>query len=80
MNRLDDWLVEGWRKAWAWWSVQLHLVASLVMGVVLMVPSMPQEIQDILPASVRGLLVAAWVALGLWVRLKKQKGSGDAGA
>lgn len=75
MGRLDDMLVEGWRQALKWWSVQWQLVSGLIMGVVLMVPSMPTEIQELLPPKLRALLVAGWIALGIWARLKKQGGS-----
>jgi hypothetical protein len=37
-----------------------------------MVPSMPAEIQQLLPPLWRGILIVAWFALGIFVRLVQQ--------
>lgn len=73
MNKLDDWLIDNWRRAWALWSVHWQLVTSLLLGAVLMVPSMPGEIAALVPEKYRVIAIGAWALLGLWARLKKQK-------
>lgn len=80
IGRLVDSLVPDWRQSWRWLSVQLHFAATGILAVVVAVPTMPCELQDMVPGPVRLLLVAAWAGLGLWARLYKQKPKGGCDA
>lgn len=64
--------VPHWRESWKWLSMQMHIVATMVMGALLMTPHMPQEIQDLLPAWARPIAVAVWLLVGIYVRLVQQ--------
>lgn len=75
MEKLDRFLVDNWRKAWRFWSVQWQLVTSVILGAVLLVPSMPGEIAAIVPEEWRVVAIGVWALLGLWARLKQQKGT-----
>lgn len=66
-------LVEGWRSAWRWASVWLHVIGTAVLGLFLMIPAMPQEIQRALPLKWQAVAVAIWFALGIAARLIKQR-------
>lgn len=66
-------LVPGWRDCWRWWSVQAHLVCTLLAGVLLMVPAMPAELQALIPAEWRAIAIAAWLVLGFLVRVIQQR-------
>lgn len=74
LAKLDNYLVEGWRRALTWWSVQWQLITSLLLGAVLIVPSMPGEIANFVPEKVRIPAIAVWAVLGIYARLKSQKG------
>ena len=73
LDKLDDWLIDNWRQAWRLWSVYWQMVTSLILGAVLMVPSMPGEIAALVPQQYRIIAIGLWAALGLWARLKKQE-------
>lgn len=65
-------LVPNWKESWKWLSVQLHVIATMVMGALLMTPHMPDEIQALLPEWARPIAVAGWLVLGLYARLIQQ--------
>lgn len=74
LAKVDKFLIEGWRRALTWWSVQWQLVTSLFLGAVAIVPSMPGEIANFVPEKYRIAAVAIWAVLGIYARLKPQKG------
>lgn len=78
LDKLDDWLVDGWRCAWRMASLQLHTLASAALMLFAMVPSLPGELQQLIPNPWRGILVALWWVIGTVLRLKKQKGASNA--
>lgn len=73
VNRLDQWFVEGWRQFWKWWSFWLHTIGTTLAAVLLLVQSMPQEIQQLIPVEWRAVAIAIWYIGGLWARLSEQK-------
>jgi hypothetical protein len=66
-------LVEGWRAAWRWWSMQLHVVGTLLASALLLVPTMPQEVQDLIPPGWRAVAIGLWFAAGVLARITEQK-------
>ena len=72
-DRIAARLEDDWRSAWRWWSVQMHVVGTLVAALLIMVPSMPPELQQLLPTPARAGLVAVWAMAGLAARLVKQR-------
>lgn len=78
MKWLTTRLVEDWREAWRWWSVQMHLLASMVLMAVQLVPAMPGELQAIIPQPWGAVVTALWTLLGLYARVAKQRGPTNA--
>jgi hypothetical protein len=72
-DKLDDWLCEGWRSAWRWWSVQMHMAASMVLMALQMAPVMPAEVQKLIPQPWGAIATAVWTLLGIYARVAKQK-------
>lgn len=70
-------LVGGWRSAWKWWSVQMHLVASSVLMLAQLAPVMPAELQQVIPQPWGAIATALWTLLGLYARLVKQNGQAN---
>lgn len=75
LERVKRRLVDDWRQAWRWWSVQLHLAGTVLASLLLLVPQMPAEMQALLPPRLRLVLVGVWAVAGLAARLVKQGGS-----
>jgi hypothetical protein len=74
IDRLDVWLIEGWRHAYRLWSLYWQLASSLLLGAVMLVPSMPGEIAALVPEGWRIAAIGLWALLGIYARLKHQKG------
>lgn len=72
-DKLDDCLVDGWRCAWRMWSLWMHTIGTTLGALLLIVPAMPKEMQELIPLHWRAIAVAVWFALGLWARLAKQR-------
>jgi hypothetical protein len=73
MNWLKNRLVDDWRQASHWWSVRMNAIGALLLPVVTLVPSMPVEVQALLPPAARAVLVALWCVASIAVRLIAQK-------
>lgn len=73
MNALTDRLVDNWRQAWRWFSVQLHLIATSILMLLQLAPVMPPDLQKHIPQPWAAILTVAWALLGLYARLVKQK-------
>jgi hypothetical protein len=67
-------LVDGWQRAWRWYSVQMHALGTIVLGMLLLTPQMPTEIQAIVPMKLRAVLIGLWALGGLYARVHKQPG------
>ena len=65
-------MIDNWRDAWKFWSLRLHVVATFAAGFLLMTPQMPEEIQNLLPDWLKPIAIAAWLLIGIYVRLVKQ--------
>jgi hypothetical protein len=72
-DRLDDLCVENWRTATKWWSVRMNAIGAVLLPLLMLVPQMPAEIQNLLPPSARAIVAGAWCLLNIVVRLKAQK-------
>ena len=72
IDKFDKWFVADWRQCWRWLSVHAHLIGTAVLGIVLLAPSLPDEVQAVVPVKWRALVLAVWAVLGLLARLKKQ--------
>lgn len=73
-EKLADRMVDRWQDALRWWSMWMHAIGTTCVGLFLMVPSMPHEVQQALPAETRALLIAVWAVAGIAARLIKQNG------
>lgn len=78
-DKLDDWLVEGWRSCWRWWSVWANTLASLAVALFGAVATLPGPLEAMLPAPYRPFVAAAWWSFAMFLRLKRQ-GGGNASA
>lgn len=59
-------LVDEWRNAWRWWSVQLNVLGSALLSALLAFPDIAQQIWLGLPDEMKALLphnVAFYVPL-----------------
>jgi hypothetical protein len=75
VQRLDDMLVDGWRRSWRWFSLQMHLIACALLAIVEAAPVLPPDVQKLIPQPWAGIVLAAWAIIGIIGRLKKQKSS-----
>lgn len=71
--KLTDHLVDDWREATRWWSVRWAALGAILLPLLTMVPSMPDEIQGILPPSVRAAAAVLWCVASIAFRLMAQK-------
>lgn len=69
-------LVEGWRSAWRWYSMQLHVIGTMLASMLVIMPQMPAEVQRAIPEEWRVFAIAAWFVLGVLARVTQQKPSG----
>lgn len=74
LARLRARLVDDWRSAWRWWSTWMHVAGTAAAGLLLLTPSMPAEVQALVPVQYRALAIGAWAVAGLLARLVKQNG------
>ena len=66
-------LVEDWRNFHQWWSVRWNALGAVLLPALVMVPSMPPEIQALIPAPYRAAAAALYMAGGIALRLMAQK-------
>lgn len=71
-NKLDQWFVDGWRCSWKWLSLQMHVIACLLLGVVEAAPVLPPDVQKMIPQPWAGIVLGLWAVLGVIARLKRQ--------
>lgn len=67
-------LVDDWRSAWKWASMWLHVIGTTVLGLFVLIPAMPKELQALIPAQWQAAVVAVWFIAGIAARLVKQRG------
>jgi len=66
-------LVDEWKTAWRWFSVQSMAISVVLLGAW---QALPDELRAALPRSLPHWLAIALLALGIAGRLVKQKGKG----
>lgn len=71
-------LIDRCKEAWRLWSVWMHVASTTLIGVLLMAPAMPAEIQGMVPQPYRAILIGAWAIAGIAARLLKQGGGNGA--
>jgi hypothetical protein len=70
---LHDRLIEDWRSAWRFWSIRMQLAGTMISGLLVMVPAMPAEIQELVPLKYRVVAIGLWAVASIGARLIKQK-------
>lgn len=71
--RLQDRLVADWRTIARFWSVQWAFLGTILLPVMTIVPSLPPEVQAMLPPTVRVLVTGAWSLIYIALRVWPQK-------
>jgi hypothetical protein len=70
MRLVEEWLVENWRGAWRWFSLQaMALVAAIQGGWA----ALPDDLKQRFPARAVTALTLALLLLGIGGRLVKQR-------
>ena len=77
LEKFDDWFCEGWRRFYTWWSIWLHTIGTALAAALLLVQSMPDEIQALIPVEYRAIAVAVWYIGGIVARIKAQSQKGS---
>lgn len=54
------------------WSVWFHTLSTAIIGALLLMPSMPVEIQQLIPVPYRAVAIGVWLLLGYLLRGWKQ--------
>lgn len=62
-------LIEDWKQAWKWFSVQGLLLIAFVQ---LLWPEVPQEIRDMLGPQTQRWITLVLTAITLWGRVVQQ--------
>jgi hypothetical protein len=68
---MTAYLVDEWKSAWRWFSVQSMALAAVLLGAW---QALPDELRASLPRALPHWLAIALLALGIAGRLVKQKG------
>lgn len=76
-DRIEARLVADWRDALKWWSVRWNAAGAVLMPLLMSVPSMPPEIQALLPESLRAVIAALWCSAAIGFRVWGQKSDGQ---
>lgn len=74
-GKLDDWLIDNWRRAWNFLSVKWAALGAIVLPIMQLAPVFPKEVQELLPVWVRAPVAALWCILFIVFRLKKPASS-----
>jgi len=74
-GKLDDWLIENWRRALHFLSVKWALLGTVVLPIMQLAPVFPKEVQELLPVWVRAPVAGIWCILFIVFRLKKPASS-----
>lgn len=80
IDKLDDWLVDGWRQSWRWFSMWAHWLPTAVLFVVQNLPILPAPVVALIPQPWGNIITAVWAVAATLGRLVKQKGAADAAA
>jgi hypothetical protein len=73
VNWLKERLVDDWRQATKWWSVRINALGAILLPLLMMVPSLPAEVQALFPPQLRAVLAALWCVAAIAARLIAQR-------
>ena len=76
MSFIRDRLLCDWRTITKWWSVRWAALGTFVLPIMTIVPSLPNEVQALLPPTVRVLVTGLWCLLYIAFRVTAQKKPG----
>jgi hypothetical protein len=76
LERIQARLVDDWRDARHWWSVRWNALGAILLPLLTAVPSMPDEIQAMLPEWLRVTAAGLWCIAAIAFRLMAQKRDG----
>ncbi|HWA70358.1 MAG TPA: hypothetical protein VG821_11065 [Rhizomicrobium sp.] len=70
MRLVEEWLVENWRGAWRWFSLQAMALVVAIQGAW---GAMPDDLKQHFPARAVTAVSVALLLLGIGGRLVKQR-------
>jgi uncharacterized membrane-anchored protein len=70
---LRDRLVADWQTIIRFWSVQWAALGTILLPIMTVVPSLPAEVQALLPPTVRVIVTGAWSLIYIALRVWPQK-------
>lgn len=56
-------LIDGWRQAWRFWSVQLAALGTFLTGILIAFPEVTLQAWALLPADLKGAIPPQYVPL-----------------
>lgn len=71
-SNLQGKFIDDCKKWYKLWSIWFHTASTAIIGVLLLMPSMPAEVQVLVPVPYRAIAIAVWLVLGFFLRVKKQ--------
>jgi len=73
LERIRARLVDDVKRAWHWWSIQLHALMALWLALYEIAPALPKDVAALLPSPLQGPVIGVYAALGIVLRLIAQK-------
>jgi hypothetical protein len=71
-DKLDDWLVDGWRSATKWWSVRMNAIGVVLYPLLIAAPALDPTIAVMLPLKYRALIGGLYSLMSMLVRIYAQ--------
>lgn len=72
-SKLQDRLVCDWQTIAKFWSVRWAALGTFLLPIMTIVPSLPNEVQAMLPPTVRVIVTGAWSLIYIALRVWPQK-------
>ena len=72
-SQLKSRLVEDWRQAYRWFSVQLHAFALLYLSLYTVMPVFDPHVAALLPSPMQAPVITTYAVLGILARLIAQR-------
>jgi hypothetical protein len=66
-------LVPDWKRAWRWFTVQLHAAALSYLALYSIMPALDPSIAKLLPTPFQAPAIGIYALLGIVLRLIAQK-------
>lgn len=73
MTCLRDRFVADWQTIMKFWSVRWAALGTVLLPIMTVVPSLPPEVQALLPPGVRVIVTGAWSLIYIVLRVWPQK-------